>query len=159
MSTDFTLYALDEAQVPLARRYMAGSLGYGNTDLASIIDAAARAQRGIEAGDLSGFDVFHSPSFVIDDDHTSTHDSSSPWKADHLDEVVGHDLPVLDNALARRIMDTVGTDWAAGTVWPEDKPKADGKWDYRRAKPYEFRIGLRAWLDGARGRRLWYCFV
>lgn len=139
MSTQFTLYALDENQLDAARQQMAGSLGYGNTDFASIHDAAARNQAALMSPGPSSFDVYRASSIVIDNDHTTLHDDDAPCLAHRLVEVIGHELPVIGHGLIRRVRET----------FPSDAP----------ADAYVSAERLDAWLEGARGRRLWYVFA
>lgn len=171
MSTQFTLYALSDDGATSARRYMRTSLGYGERNINEVINAAAFEQRNAALSSMTGgrdtrYDVFDSPHFVVDGDHTM-HDDDMLCIAHTLVRVIGHDLPELTGGLAHAVLGTIPEAWSTG--WVLEDPKhpgrvgipvnlaGDGK--VRRRTPIEFREAFSGWLEGARGRLLWYCFV
>lgn len=158
MSTDFMLYALDEADLELARRYMGTSLGYG-TSIYAVVNNAARAQSGDakRQHDLSGYDVFERSSFTIDDDHVSLHGGEVKCFAHDLVALIGHDLPLLDMRLRQAIIDAIPPRWTEGIIYTGHETKPPYK--YRKATHHEAKAALTGWLEGARGRHLWYAFV
>lgn len=126
LSTDFTLYALDEAGAARARDYMSGSMGYGNTNMAAIIANNGRMLRTLDSP------LFDYPSVNLGA-HTSLHGDEEPCVAHDIVRVVGHGLPVIEHELAHRVLEAA-----------------------RGSKGYDRLAGF---LDGARGRLLWYVFV
>lgn len=162
MGTQFTLYALDEADLPAARAQMRGSLGYGGTDITSIIRGAAANQGSIARGDMSPFDVYDRSHFVVERDHTSLHGDDPLCVSHKMAFIIGADLPVIDPAVIAEIV-AAADGWADGSLmtaapeWNDSTLSKPAEWRPRTA--VEFADALASWLEGARGRHLWYAFV
>jgi hypothetical protein len=166
VSTQMTLYALDEADLPKARAQMAGSLGYARTPLGEAIKLREFMTSPTAAAERSAaYDVYERSSFIIDNDHISLHGDGDDCVAHRISDLIEGDLPVIDGALIRQVL-ALTEGYADGTVlveppvWTKKEPrrlKRAAKWRPRTAE--EFRDALAAWLEGARGRRLWYAYV
>lgn len=95
MSTDFTLYALPEEAVADARRYAGTSLGYGNTSMVAVLNAAAMADASGDRfaifgrGDVKTYRV---------EEHMTFH-GDVPCLSHDLVDVIGHDFPEIGEAL------------------------------------------------------------
>jgi hypothetical protein len=188
VSTDFTLYAVSDEHVDMARIYMRQSLGYGPITTASMIGvintAAVMDRLGVRDSALAIFDV--APSIVVDSDHTG-----EDGFCEVLTDLIGANLPVIDEALTRRILGLMPTGWSGLLEWPRaaderrdyehiqgwrDFPAEGSTWDtpasvwrnndtnrdvpqVRGLNPRIMRALLEGFLTGARGRRLWYCYI
>lgn len=132
MSTDFTLYALDEADLPMARILNDANLA-AVTRIGVNGMMAALAQR--DAIGMDVFAVYDRPSFRVEE-HTTLHEEQ-PCLSHDLVSAIGHDFPVIDAALIRTVIEV----WERHTVASAAADRAA------------------SWLEGARGRRLWFEFV
>lgn len=186
MSTDFTLYAVADEHVDMARVYMRQSLGYGPLTPASfgaVINAAGVMDLlGVRESAHAILEV--APSIVVDSDHTG-----EDGFCEVLSDQIGGKLPVIDEKLTRHILGLMPANWSGLDEWPRvaaerrdyegiqgwrDFPAEGSTWDtpanvwrqpsrdvpqVRPLNPRIMRALLEGFLTGARGRRLWYCYV
>lgn len=129
VSTDFRLYALDDEQVPKAKAYAATSLGYGNTNMIAVINAATMTP--FQERMAIFFDYTHDTLYL--GEHSMCEWPLERCSQHALLEAIPyvHDYPIIDDDLTKTVVDNT---------------------------PDVYQGRAQEWLTKAAGRHLWYVF-